>query len=281
MTNLLENYKPYSIDNSQWDTALSKKPSRELSVAYVQRYNGPYTKKQPTTHNFWEIGAILGGKTELHLDKTHFLKYGDIFLLAPNTVHFEYAPKKMEIIWIGLTGSALESIKVIPLRKNCSPELVPWFETIWQTAHHCHGSTGPELEGLAKTILSRFLRFLTNESSTTINLTLEWMEKNYARNFTVSLLAEILCCSEGHLYRLFKKYKNQTPIQTLTKIRLRHALQMMENTNLKQKEIAKLVGYKDPLYFSRILKKTSYESSQPFTATQTNAKKINKICPIF
>jgi len=255
MIDLLKNYTPYSIDISAWDTEISKNPSNELSVVYVQRYNGPHTKQVPTTHNSWEIGCVLNGKAQLHLDKIHQLKQGDVFLLAPNIVHFEYAPKQMEVIWIGLTGQITDNIKPKPLRMANLPELRPWFETIWQTAHHCHGPTGPELEGLARMVLSRFLRLLTNESSGAIHLAVEWMEENYHRDFTVALLAEILGCSEGYLYRLFKKHTGKTPVQTLTEIRIRHALQMMENTNLKQKEIARLVGYKDPLYFSRLLKR--------------------------
>jgi quercetin dioxygenase-like cupin family protein len=86
MSVLLKNYKPYSIDISAWNSEIFPTPSNELSVVYVQHYNGPHTKQVQSTHDSWEIGCILSGKAELHLDETHQLKQGDVFLLAPDTV---------------------------------------------------------------------------------------------------------------------------------------------------------------------------------------------------
>lgn len=53
-------------------------------------------------------------------------------------------------------------------------------------------------------------------------------------------------------YRNFKKYTGLTPLQYLLEVRLAKAMKLLETTDFQVNEIARLVGYENALYFSRL-----------------------------
>ncbi|NBJ92698.1 helix-turn-helix domain-containing protein [Parablautia muri] len=55
--------------------------------------------------------------------------------------------------------------------------------------------------------------------------------------------------------RSFKRYMGMTPMQYITSIRINKAKELLKNTNCSIQEISGLVGYENPLYFSRIFRK--------------------------
>ena len=55
--------------------------------------------------------------------------------------------------------------------------------------------------------------------------------------------------------RSFKRYMGVTPMQYVTSIRINKAKELLKNTNYSIQEISGLVGYENPLYFSRIFRK--------------------------
>lgn len=55
--------------------------------------------------------------------------------------------------------------------------------------------------------------------------------------------------------RNFKQYTKMTPLQYILSIRIANAQSLLETTLYSMTEIASIVGYDNPLYFSRIFKK--------------------------
>lgn len=76
------------------------------------------------------------------------------------------------------------------------------------------------------------------------------------KEFDMSESAQKLGYSKEYLYRLFRKEMNVGVNEYLTEVRLEKARQYMtESTNLKIYEACKMVGYEDPVYFSKLFKK--------------------------
>ena len=69
--------------------------------------------------------------------------------------------------------------------------------------------------------------------------------------------------------RNFKKYTGMTPMQFIVSLRVNNAQILLEQTNYSIYEIAKIVGYDDQLYFSRLFRKqkgvspSQYRKRQP------------------
>ena len=72
--------------------------------------------------------------------------------------------------------------------------------------------------------------------------------------------------------RNFKEYTELTPTQYLLSLRISNAQTLLESTNYNVTEIADIVGYDNPLYFSRIFKKQSGMSPSEFRRQLKNSQ---------
>ncbi len=61
--------------------------------------------------------------------------------------------------------------------------------------------------------------------------------------------------SVGYFIRNFKEYTGMTPAQYIISIRVTTAQMLLETTKYTVTEIGRIVGYENPLYFSRIFHK--------------------------
>lgn len=67
--------------------------------------------------------------------------------------------------------------------------------------------------------------------------------------------AESLHISTNWFIRNFKQYMKISPAQYILSLRMVNAQSLLENTEYNIGEIAEIIGYDNPLYFSRVFKK--------------------------
>jgi len=89
-------------------------------------------------------------------------------------------------------------------------------------------------------ILEAAINYFNENSNTAINI------KDYANSCNIS------CC---WFIRSFKNYTGTTPTQYITNIRINKAKNLLNSGSFTVSEVSNLVGYDNPLYFSRIFKK--------------------------
>ena len=77
------------------------------------------------------------------------------------------------------------------------------------------------------------------------------MYKTYYRNYTIEDYAKRHNVSVCWLIRRFKQVTGESPNQYLIQIRIRRARELLESSRLNMGEIASVLGYESPLYFSR------------------------------
>lgn len=80
-------------------------------------------------------------------------------------------------------------------------------------------------------------------------------ENYYQESFTLKDAAESVGLSEQYLSKLFRKEMGITFIDYLTNVRIRKAIELFQNKELKVYEIAEMVGYSTQHYFSNVFKK--------------------------
>lgn len=95
-----------------------------------------------------------------------------------------------------------------------------------------------------------------NENEKQAIRALDYIEKNYM-NIDISLnkVCDFLCVSTSYFSAIFKNATGETFIETLTRVRINKAKELLESTSMKNYEIALAVGYQDPHYFSSTFKK--------------------------
>lgn len=83
-----------------------------------------------------------------------------------------------------------------------------------------------------------------------------YIKKHMTEAVTAAELAERFGLVAPYLSKLFKEYSGYTPPQYLQKIRLDQAKKLLESEqNYLAKDVAEMVGYPNPLYFSKVFKK--------------------------
>lgn len=97
------------------------------------------------------------------------------------------------------------------------------------------------------------------------NITI-FMSSNYNKKIKVEELAEMCNLSLHRFTHKFKDLIGMTPIEYLTKIRIDEAKYLLSNSFLNISEISSIVGYDNPLYFSRVFKKVTGLSPRNYVA---------------
>jgi AraC family transcriptional regulator, transcriptional activator for feuABC-ybbA operon len=87
-----------------------------------------------------------------------------------------------------------------------------------------------------------------------IRRTIRYMERHFAEPLQIGQLPELAGLTPSSYSRAFKKATGMTPTAYLTRLRVERAKELLKNSHLTLKEIARSVGYQDELYFSRVFK---------------------------
>lgn len=93
------------------------------------------------------------------------------------------------------------------------------------------------------------------EYSVPIRHAIRYMEEHYPESLALSDVAGHVGLSAEYLSRLFKEETGVKFVVYLNNLRLKHALRLLESTNLKVYEVAEQVGYSNLSYFSTVFKK--------------------------
>lgn len=93
-------------------------------------------------------------------------------------------------------------------------------------------------------------------SEDVVEKVIQYIYENY-KNSSLSLqeLAEVVSVHPNYLTQLFTKRKSIPCMQFLTQIRMDKAKELLRQSDIKISEVAKIVGYENPLYFSSYFKK--------------------------
>ena len=91
-----------------------------------------------------------------------------------------------------------------------------------------------------------------------------YFHENYNKPISIENYAAEHHMSVSWFIRNFKDYTNSTPTQYLLALRIQNAQTLLESTSYNVTEIAEIVGYDNPLYFSRIFKKQNGMSPSDF-----------------
>lgn len=87
-------------------------------------------------------------------------------------------------------------------------------------------------------------------------LAMDFIEKNYAdTELNLNTLCSYLNISASRFSTIFKSTTGETFMEVLIRLRMQKAKELLENTDLKNYEIAEKVGFSDPHYFSIVFKK--------------------------
>jgi transcriptional regulator GlxA family with amidase domain len=82
-----------------------------------------------------------------------------------------------------------------------------------------------------------------------------YMREHLAANFSIDMVAEVVCISPRHFKRRFKSATGESPLNYLQKLRIQVAKDRLENSLESIEEITHHIGYEDSSTFRRLFKR--------------------------
>jgi AraC-like DNA-binding protein len=112
-----------------------------------------------------------------------------------------------------------------------------------------------------------FSPYLRTNRFRSIEPTLRYLRQNIDKPLTLEEMAGNAGLSKSHFSRIFKDQTGYSPVDYFIHLKVQRALSQLVLTEMSVREIAEMVGYEDPYYFSRLFKKVAGVS--PTTSRQT------------
>lgn len=97
---------------------------------------------------------------------------------------------------------------------------------------------------------------------------LHYVNKNYARNLSLQLLASEFYLNRNYISQLFIKHVGQSFTDYVAELRIRHACELLKSSNAPIHRVGERVGYPDAYYFSKIFKKVMKQTPREYRSSQ-------------
>ncbi|UZJ79400.1 AraC family transcriptional regulator [Fictibacillus sp. KU28468] len=248
--------------------------------------DNPHWKFSSHKHdNLSEIVYISGGQGTFIIDGiTYEASQGDILVYNKDVLHEEWSnpDHPLQTYFCGITNLSIQGLKdlhVIPsdiepvIRRNkYSSKIETYLSEIFDEA--ALQAKGYEMicQNLLTSlimVIHRIIHLHHQDASAEKQDSLshrikEYIDKHYTRNLSLDDLAEVFFISPYYLSHVFKEDMNLSPIHYLITRRMGEAKRLLVSTNLKIREVAQLVGYDNPNYFTMLFKKFTGESPKKF-----------------
>ena len=226
----------------------------------------------PTGRRDYQILYVANGKTHFWFDgKEEIVSAGHMVLYKPEEIqkYVYYLEDNPEVFWIHFTGSDVKNILAyhgISLDEHvfyCGvlPDYKALFRKIIQELQLCRYGYEDYIASLFNDILLLVDRQQHEQKKATGNVQEQieraaaYFNENYNTKISIDDYAESLHISTNWFIHNFKQYAGMSPAQYILSLRMVNAQSLLERTTYNIKEISEIVGYENPLYFSRVFKK--------------------------
>ena len=216
---------------------------------------------QPLLHEQWELIFCLSGSGEYAIGGQRLaLAKGDMAAVPPQTSHFCTADRGFKSIQLLVDKPTLLIKDACLVHGDGSPHLQAAFEG----ALYHYGSELPGKIHLLAAYGSLIVCYLAvGKTGRTLPPVISEIEGDIRSRFSdpafeLEAYLRSLPFNYDYLRKLYQREMGVTPLQYLNSLRLRtaaEALLSMEGTAGSVTEIARMCGFREPLYFSRMFKK--------------------------
>ena len=236
-------------------------------------------------HDELEIIYVKSGFLTVNISGENYIgKPGDAFVVSPGNLHFmgsqtgtvDYFTFLFPLKYIAFrTDDMLDDKLIEPLNSGhlmISPEIKDTVKEQCEQLARVYAAEIDKSESKItnqikkKIILLQFIHELWKkgfivENDTTGRNTVEkemvsYIQQNYTGKILLREFGEQFHLSEKYISRYFKEHFHITLSQYVTYLRLEHAKQMLQETDISVTEVAMQSGYQNISYFIRSIKKT-------------------------
>ncbi len=262
------------LNNTVIDIKDKSKPLIVTSCGTYHLYTRPKLPTwRPRGRLDFQLLYIAAGKAHFHFNgKEEIVTAGNMVLYRPKEPQkYEYyGEDQTEVYWVHFTGGDVTNIlRSYGLTKDthvfyCGKGLdyQNHFRAMIQELQMCREHFEEMLEMHLREIFVMIHRhFLTStklnnsQIAEDIDAATLFFNEHYNEEISIEAYAHSHNMSTSWFIRNFKQYTGFTPLQYILSIRIYNAEALLKSNQYNITEIASIVGYDNPLYFSRIFKK--------------------------
>ena len=257
-------------------------PLTVKSCGYYRTYTKPYgVSNRPNGRSDYQLIYVVSGKIHFTFDnKKQVLSAGHMVLYRPGEPQYyqRYAEDKPEAYWLHFSGNDVENIL-----KNCSlshgnvfkvgihEDFKELFSKIITEIQRREAAFRKITALFLESILFLIFRYGLEDKTKNVDvdhdttlmsnihyemsLAVAYFNEHYMENINIHEYAKSRNMSYAWFNRNFFRWVSLTPTQHIISARVASAQSLLESTDYSVAHIAELVGYNDPLYFSRVFKK--------------------------
>lgn len=223
----------------------------------------------------YQLLYINAGKAHFHfdsIDNETIVNAGNMILYRPRELQkYEYyGTDKTEVYWVHFTGGDVKNIlRKYGIKDNMrtffvgtSLEYERIFKRMISELQRCQEDYEEILTLLMRHLLISIHRDLLKERKLSdvyldneMDIATQYFNDNYNTDINIEEYAQSRGMSTCWFIRNFKKFTGTTPMQYIMSIRISNAQSLLETTQYSISEISRIVGYTNPLYFSRLFHK--------------------------
>lgn len=260
--------------DSDIDLMDQTKPLIVLSCGtYHLRTKPMQVTRRPNGRSDYQLLYIASGKAHFFFDnKEQIVTSGHMILYRPNEEqnYVYYGVDDTEVYWVHFTGSDTAQILDtydFPRRENVFyTGNAVIYESLLKEIILELQKRRPQFEELIMMYLRQLFLFIqrnrmeTSSVSTDaviqeVELAKKYFHDHYTESISIDDYAHSRHMSTCWFIRTFRTLTGSTPLQYIHSIRIANARALLEHTQYNITEIASLVGFDDPLYFSHFFKK--------------------------
>lgn len=230
----------------------------------------------------FQLLYIASGKAQFYFGgQEKMVTAGHMVLYRPKEEqkYRYYGADQTEVYWVHFTGNDVTNIlreygisdSVQVVYTGTMLEYKRIFMQMIRELQLCQENYEQLLVLLLRQIFIRIQRRLSRPARTEggyleaeIEAAVRYFQTHYNQSFRIEDYAASRGVSTSWFIRNFKEFTGFTPMQYILTVRMSSAQNLLETTEYNVAEISDIVGYENPLYFSRIFKKQNGVSPSEF-----------------
>lgn len=270
-----------SINQHQAEDVLYDHPDYPVYVRKGRLTSYPCYSAEEHWHDDLEFILILSGNMQYNVNgKIVLLREGEGIFINARQLHFGYSEKHEECIFICIllhpmllcASQSIEQKYVTPLLSDASlpfvhlSEQAGWKRRILDNIRRIYEQkNSPTAElNIQKSFFEIWIELYENtarqeraevprsQKLSVLKRIISYMNCHYKERLTLDSIAASGSISKSGCCELFKMYINKSPIEYLTRLRLRKGLDLLVQTDMTVLEISLEVGFSGASYFTEI-----------------------------
>ena len=271
----------YSLDREH---AFTIRGTAKLLNVASSRYGGDW-HSVPHTHNHMELFFIVGGKGQFLIeDQLYPVDVNNLVMINPNVTHTEVSlnAQPLEYIVLGIEGMELAANNAANgqftiLDQYESAEVSGCLRNILREMEQKNTGYEDVCQAYMEILIIRLMRSTAlsvpaepqnvsaNRQCTAVR---RYIDLHFKEALTLEQLAEECHMNKFYLSHAFKREFGISPVNYMISRRIEESKYLLAETDLSMSQIAQLLGFSSPSYFSQVFHRTMSISPKEYRQSQ-------------